>query len=134
MDKKRKFDHIGIAVRDIEDAAGAYSLIFGEGSETEYVEREGVKTKFFKAGETRIELLESAREESAIAKFIEKRGEGLHHIAIEVSDIAKDMAELQERGIIFTKEEPTVGSGGHKVAFIHPKSPKGLLLELIERN
>ena len=132
MEKERKLDYIGIAVKDVEEAERAYSAVFGEGSETEVVEGEGVKTKFFKAGETRIELLGSVREGSAIHRFIEKRGEGLHHIAIKVEDIEGEMARLKEQGLRFTTDEPTMGAGGHKVAFIHPKSLK-ILLELVER-
>ncbi len=134
MEKERKIDHIGIAVKDVEEAGRAYSTVFGGGSETEVVESEGVKTKFFKAGDTRIELLGSVREGSAIQKFIEKRGEGLHHIAIQVEDIEGEMARLKEQGIRFTTDQPTIGAGGHKVTFIHPRSLKGILLEMVEKS
>jgi methylmalonyl-CoA/ethylmalonyl-CoA epimerase len=131
MEVDRKIDHIGIAVKDIHEVERAYSALFGEGSETEVVEGEGVKTKFFKAGDARMELLESAKEGSAIQRSIEKRGEGLHHIAIQVEDIEDEMERLKELGLKFTTERPTTGAGGHKVAFVHPKSLK-ILLELVE--
>ena len=126
-------EHIGIAVKCIEASNDLYVALLGtEPYKGEVVESEGVITSFFKMGDTKIELLEASKPESAIAKFIEKRGEGIHHIAFEVEDIFKSVAELKQRGFIFLSEEPKAGADNKLICFIHPKSANGVLVELCQ--
>jgi len=129
-ERKKEINHIGIAVRSLKDAGERFSMILSEEGQEETVSGEGVKTLIFE--EHRIELLEPISNESAIAKFIEKRGEGLHHIAITVDNIEKKVEELRAHGFVFTAEKPSTGAGGKKVIFIHPKSANGVLVELVE--
>ncbi|MBN2909791.1 methylmalonyl-CoA epimerase [Polycladomyces sp. WAk] len=129
----RQISHIGIAVRSLDEAIPLYRDILGlawEGTET--VESEQVRVAFFRIGETRIELLEPLSPESAIAKHLEKRGEGIHHIALEVSDIERRLSELAEQGVRLIHERPKQGAHNAKVAFLHPKSTGGVLFELCE--
>lgn len=129
----KKIDHIGIAVHSLEETLPIYTDIFQmklEGIET--VESQGVKVAFLHAGNTMIELLEAVTEESAIAKFIEKRGQGIHHIAYQVEGISERIAELKEKGIRMIDETPRPGAHGTNVAFLHPKSAAGVLYELCE--
>lgn len=132
----KKIEHIGIAVKDIELANETYKKLFGYSSyKTEAVESEGVKTSFFKCGESKIELLEATKEDSPIAKFIEKRGEGIHHIAFGVTDIRSEVKRLKKEGFIVLNEEPKRGADNKWVVFLHPKSTNGVLIELCqERN
>jgi methylmalonyl-CoA/ethylmalonyl-CoA epimerase len=130
----KKVDHIGIAVRSIEKALPFYTDVLGlPFLGIEEVESEQVKVAFLQAGEAKIELLEPLSPESAVAKFIEKRGEGIHHVALGVEDITERIRELKEHGIRMIQDAPKRGAGGALVAFIHPKSTGGVLYELCER-
>ena len=127
-------DHIGVAVKSIEDAKRLYHDLLGlnqAGCET--VPEQKVTTAFFPLGETRVELLESTSPEGPIARHLEKRGEGVHHIAIRVENIEEALAELKAKGIQLIDEKPRRGAGGAKIAFLHPKSTFGILVELCER-
>jgi methylmalonyl-CoA/ethylmalonyl-CoA epimerase len=129
----KKIEHIGIAVKDLESANELYARLLGEQPyKQEEVEREGVMTSFFQVGPNKIELLEATKEDSPIAKYIEKRGEGVHHIAFEVEDIRAEMKRLKEDGFRLLSEEPKRGADNKMVAFIHPKSANGVLVELCE--
>ena len=128
-----KIDHIGIAVKDLDAANKTYAALLGaENYKTETVESEGVETSFFRIGESKIELLAATHEESPIAKFIGKRGEGIHHIAFEVEDIKAEMARLKNEGFVLLNEEPKKGADNKLVAFLHPKSSNGVLVELVQ--
>ncbi len=128
-----KIEHIGIAVKDILEANKIYEALLGVAPyKNEKVESEGVKTSFFKCGESKIELLEATKPDSPIAKFIEKRGEGIHHIAFEVADIEAEMVRLQKAGFILLNETPKNGADNKLVAFLHPKSTNGVLIELCQ--
>ncbi|MCK4443151.1 MAG: methylmalonyl-CoA epimerase [Thermoplasmata archaeon] len=129
----KKIHHIGIAVRNLDEALGRYRDQLGfqfEGRET--VESENVEVAIFLIGESRIELLQSTEPGSVISKFIEKRGEGIHHISMEVDDIDESLEELKNAGAPVIDEQPRIGAGGHRVAFVHPKGTSGVLLELID--
>ncbi|MBI3501488.1 MAG: methylmalonyl-CoA epimerase [Bacteroidetes bacterium] len=129
----KKVEHIGIAVKNLKEANKLFSKLFGKNLyKEEKVEHEGVTTSFFQIGETKIELLEASNPESAVAKFIEKRGEGIHHIAYEVEDIKAEMKRLKEAGFIFTRDEPFHGADNKMVCFLHPKSTNGVLVELCQ--
>jgi len=131
----RRIDHIGIAVSSLDDAIKVYRDVLGlELVEVEEVPEEKVKVAMFKAGDSYIELLEPLSEDSAIAKYLQKRGEGIHHIAIGVEDVEKLTEELKERGVRVIYDKPKVVSGGtRKINFIHPKATHGVLLEIVER-
>lgn len=130
----KKVDHIGVAVQSLEKALPFYTEVLGLPLlGVEEVESEMVKVAFLQAGEAKIELLEPTSNESPIAKFIEKRGEGIHHVALGVDSIEVRMKELAEQGIRMIQEKPKVGAGGALVAFMHPKSTGGILYELCER-
>lgn len=131
-----KIEHIGIAVKDLNESNELFSNLFGERHyKTETVETEGVKTSFFKIGENKIELLEATHAKSPIAKFIEKKGEGIHHIAFDVSDIELEIKRLTNLGFKVLNEKPKQGADNKLVAFLHPKSTNGVLIELCqERN
>ncbi|WP_276496568.1 methylmalonyl-CoA epimerase [Pontibacter litorisediminis] len=129
----KNVEHIGIAVRDFSQANALYFKLLGvEPYKTEYVESEGVNTSFFKVGDTKIELLEGTTPESAISKFVEKRGEGIHHIAFEVEDIFAEMERLKSEGFILLNEQPKKGADNKLVCFVHPKSANGVLVELTQ--
>ncbi|OCA86305.1 methylmalonyl-CoA epimerase [Pradoshia sp. D12] len=131
---QKGIDHIGIAVRSISKALPLYEGIFGMVNEgEEIVESQGVRVAFLSTGNTRIELLEPLNESSAVAKFIAKRGEGIHHIALEVSDIKERIKEIKDNGIQLIDEEPRPGAHHTQVAFIHPKSVQGVLVEVLEK-
>ncbi|MDY0039802.1 MAG: methylmalonyl-CoA epimerase [Desulforhabdus sp.] len=133
--KVLKVDHIGIAVKSIEETKKLYHDLLGlshVGSET--VEEQKVTTAFFPVGDTEVELLESTSEDGPIAKYLEKRGEGVQHIAFRVDNIEQALVELKEKGIKLIDEKPRRGAGGAKIAFLHPKSTFGVLVELCERN
>ncbi|MFY9499358.1 MAG: methylmalonyl-CoA epimerase [Tepidanaerobacteraceae bacterium] len=130
----QKIDHLGIAVKSIDAAMKVYTDILGlkvTGIET--VEEQKVKTAFIPVGESKIELLESTSPDGPIAKFIEKRGEGIQHIALRVDNLEAKLKELKEKGVRLIDENPRIGAGGAKIAFIHPKDTKGVLIELCER-
>ena len=128
-----KIEHIGIAVRNIDEANKVYRSLLGEAHyKTEKVESEGVATSFFMCGESKIELLEATKEDSPIAKFIEKKGEGIHHIAFAVTDIKKEVKRLQKEGFRVLNDEPKKGADGKWVVFLHPKSSHGVLVELCQ--
>jgi len=127
----RKIEHIGIAVKDISAANEIFAALFDEEHyKVEAVESEGVSTSFFKVGPNKIELLEGTNPDSPISKFIEKRGEGIHHIAFDVEDIEAEIARLQAKGFTVLNEKPKEGADGKVVAFLHPKSSNGVLVEL----
>ncbi len=126
-------EHIGIAVKDIVSSNDLFSKLLNVAPyKSESVESEGVMTSFFKVNETKIELLEARNPDSAIAKFIEKRGEGIHHIAFEVDDILAEMKRLQGEGFILLNTEPKLGADNKLVCFLHPKSSNGVLVELCQ--
>ncbi|HAI76558.1 MAG TPA: methylmalonyl-CoA epimerase [Microscillaceae bacterium] len=128
-----KVEHIGIAVKDLTQANDLFAKLFGKPHyKVEEVVSEGVNTSFFQVGETKIELLEATQSESAIAKFIEKRGEGIHHIAYEVADIVAEMARLKSEGFTILNETPKRGADNKLVCFLHPKSTQGVLVELCQ--
>ena len=131
--KMNKIEHIGIAVKDLEKSNSLFSLLFGTAPyKTEEVESEGVKTSFFASGPNKIELLESTKPESAIARFIEKKGEGLHHIAFDVPDIREEMKRLKDAGFVLLSEEPKNGADNKLVCFLHPKNTNGVLIEICQ--
>lgn len=128
-----KIEHIGIAVKDLEAANEVYAKLFGKPHyKTETVESEGVSTSFFKVGESKIELLEATSSDSAIAKFIEKKGEGIHHIAYAVEDIKAEMERMKAEGFVVLNDEPKKGADNKLVCFLHPKSTNGVLVELCQ--
>lgn len=129
-----KIDHLGIAVNSIDQGKSFWTDVLGlsfEGSET--VNEQKVTTAFLPVGESEVELLESTAPDGPVAKFIEKRGEGFQHVAFRVENIEQALAELKEKGIRLIDEKPRKGAGGAKIAFLHPKSTNGLLVELCER-
>ncbi len=133
MEHLIRIEHIGIAVKDLATAEALYTKLLGtEPYKREAVESEGVITSFFKTGPNKIELLESTRPDGPIAKAIEKRGEGIHHIAFEVADIRTEMARLKAEGFTLLNEEPKAGADNKLVCFIHPKSAGGVLVELCQ--
>lgn len=128
-----KIEHLGIAVKDLESAEKMYEALLGAPSyKREEVPTEGVTTSFFKCGESKIELLAGTNEDSPITKFVEKRGAGIHHIAYAVDDIRKEIARLKEAGFVPLNEEPRKGADNKWVAFLHPKSAGGVLVELCQ--
>lgn len=128
-----KVNHIGIAVRDIESAVKLYTDVFGLlVAGTEEVPDQKVKVCFIPVGESRVELLEPTDPEGAVAKFIANKGEGIHHIAYEVEDLVKALAICREKGLRLIDETPRRGAGGAMIAFLHPKSTGGVLIELCE--
>ncbi len=130
----KKVDHIGIAVKDLGETLKFYEEVLGIKSiNTEIVEEQRVKVAFLPIGDTEIELLESTEEGGPISKFIEKRGEGIQHIAYRVDNIEKVIEEIKAKGIRMIDEKPRYGAGGAKIAFLHPKSTFGVLIELCER-
>lgn len=128
-----RIEHIGIAVKNIDTSNELFKKLFGKlPYKTEEVLSEGVLTSFFKTGENKIELLESLNSHTAIAKFLDKNGEGIHHIAFEVDDIYKEMKRLKEEGFTLLSEQPKKGADNKWVCFIHPKSCNGVLIELCQ--
>lgn len=133
MDHLNKIEHLGIAVRSLEEGNALYTKIFGVPPyKEEAVESEGVRTSFFKAGPNKIELLEATNPDSPIAKFIEKRGEGLHHIAYAVENIRAEMQRLSAAGFQLLNEEPKAGADNKWVCFLHPRNTGGTLIELCQ--
>ncbi|MBA3806441.1 MAG: methylmalonyl-CoA epimerase [Acidobacteria bacterium] len=128
-----KIEHIGIATRSLDDAIGFWrDALELDVVATEEVAEQGVRVAMLPIGETRVELLEPTSDASPIARFLEKRGAGVHHIAVRVDDIRATLARLKEQGLRLIDEVPRVGAGGCLVAFIHPSSANGVLLELVE--
>lgn len=128
-----KIEHIGIAVKNLDESNKLFSNLFGEAHyKIEDVLSEGVRTSFFKSGPNKIELLEATNSDSPIAKFIEKKGEGIHHIAFAVDDIKSEIERLKTEGFIVLNEEPKRGADNKWVAFLHPKSTNGVLIELCQ--
>src|SRR5499426_3233914 len=132
--KKVKIDHLGIAVSSIDDAVNFWrdglGLLL---KEIEVVEDQGVRVAILPVGESRIELLEATGEETPIGKFIARRGPGIHHLSLEVSDLQAMLGELKNRGVRLIDQEPRVGAGGALIAFIHPSSTGGVLIELAQK-
>ena len=130
-----KVDHIGIATRTLDDSLAVWRDALGlEVDLTEDIETQGVRVAMLAAGETHIELLEPLRDNSPVGKFLEKRGPGIHHIAVRVSDIRASLAALKAKGTRLIDEAPRVGAGGCLVAFVHPSAANGVLLELVQRD
>ena len=128
-----RIEHLGIAVKDLAAANQLYAKLLGtESYKTETVASEGVDTSFFRIGESKIELLQATNPDSAIAKFIEKRGEGIHHVAFEVADIKAEMERLKAEGFILLNDEPKHGADNKLVCFVHPKTANGVLVELTQ--
>ena len=128
-----RIDHIGIAVRNLADSNELFRKLLGEAHyKIENVDSEKVATSFFHIGESKIELLEASDPDSPIAKFIEKRGEGIHHIAFEVADIRAEIERLEAAGFVPLNREPKHGADNKLVAFLHPKSSNGVLVELCQ--
>lgn len=126
-------EHIGIAVNDLSISVPLFEkLLNSQCYKTETVETEQVNTAFFKTGQTKIELLQSRSADGVIAKFIERKGEGIHHIAFEVTDIVAEMKRLQEEGFVLLNETPKQGADNKLVCFLHPKGTNGVLVELCE--
>lgn len=128
-----KIEHIGIAVKDLEASNLLFEKLLGKPHyKTEEVASEGVRTSFFKSGENKVELLEALDPDSPVAKFIEKKGEGIHHIAFEVDDIKSELKRLDAEGFRVLNKEPKRGADNKLVAFLHPKSANGVLVELCQ--
>jgi len=130
-----KIDHLGIAVNSIDEGKKFWSDVLGlafEGAET--VEEQKVTTAFFPVSESEVELLESTSPDGPVAKYIEKRGAGIQHVAFRVADIDAALSELKEKGVKLIDQEPRIGAGGARIAFLHPKATGGVLVELCERN
>ena len=129
----RKIEHIGIAVKNLDNSNTLFAKLFGEAHyKIEDVLTEGVKTSFFQVGPNKIELLEATNPDSPIAKFIEKKGEGIHHIAFDVEDIVAEIARLKAEGFTVLNETPKKGADNKIVCFLHPKSTNGVLVELCQ--
>jgi methylmalonyl-CoA/ethylmalonyl-CoA epimerase len=129
----KKIEHIGIAVNSLEVSNLVFEKLFGAPAyKSELLESEGVQTSFFRNGPNKIELLEATHPESPIAKFLEKKGEGIHHIAFEVEDIDSEIARLKAEGFVVLDEIPKKGADNKWVAFLHPKTTNGVLIELCQ--
>lgn len=128
-----KIEHIGIAIKSLETSDNLFAKLLGKSNyKQESVEREGVTTSFYQLAESKIELLEATNPESPIAKFIDKKGEGIHHIAFGVEDIRAEIERLKAEGFVFISEEPKDGADNKLVVFLHPKSTNGVLVELCQ--
>lgn len=128
-----KLEHVGIAVKSLGVSDELFEKLLGKNSyKNETVEREGVTTSFYKTGDSKIELLEAGNTESPIAKFIEKKGEGIHHLAFGVENIYDEIKRLKKEGFQFISEEPKDGADNKLVAFLHPKSTNGVLVEICQ--
>lgn len=131
--KMKKIEHIGIAVKDIQASNKLFASLLGKPPyKQELVESENVITSFFETGESKIELLQATHADSAIAKFIEKKGEGIHHIAFAVADIFLEIERLKEEGFIMIHEKPKKGADNKLIAFLHPKNTNGVLVEICQ--
>lgn len=129
----KRIYHLGYAVEDLEAAADFYRTHFGaEPGEPETVEEQGITATMFRVGESTIELLQPTRPDSPVGKFLAKQGEGFHHVAFAVEDLEAALSQLKESGVELIDEEPRVGAGGMRMAFVHPKGAFGVLTELVE--
>ncbi|AWG21083.1 methylmalonyl-CoA epimerase [Flavobacterium faecale] len=129
----KKIEHIGIAVKNLEDSNLLFEKLLGTAPyKLEEVVSEGVQTSFFISGPNKIELLAATHPNSAIAKFLEKKGEGIHHIAFEVSDIDQEIIRLKSEGFVFVDEIPKIGADNKRIVFLHPKNTNGVLIELCQ--
>jgi methylmalonyl-CoA/ethylmalonyl-CoA epimerase len=129
----RKIEHIGIAVRDLQKSNELFAKLLGkEHFKTETVEGESVTTSFFQVGDSKLELLQATNESSAILKFIDRKSEGVHHIAFEVEDIEKEVRRLKAEGFEILNETPKLGADDKLVVFLHPRSTNGVLIELCQ--
>ncbi len=126
-----RLDHVGIAVKSIAAARGVYELLGATVGQEETVEHEQVRVAMIPMGESRVELLEPVGEESAVGRFLAKRGEGLHHIAVKVADVDAIFARLKENGMRLSSDQVRVGAGGHRYFFVHPASAGGVLVEIV---
>jgi methylmalonyl-CoA/ethylmalonyl-CoA epimerase len=130
----KRLAHIGIAVNSLEKSSGLFAKLFGKNrGHSEEVADQNVKASFFKIGDSGIELLEPTSPDSSIAKFIEKRGEGVHHLSFEVDDIDREIERLQKEGFQMVDQKPRVGADGYRIAFLHPKSTNGVLIEISQK-
>jgi methylmalonyl-CoA epimerase len=127
-----RIDHLGVAVKSLAEARAFYEALGLQVTQEETVEHERVRTAMLPLGESRIELLEPTEEDSAVGRFLAKRGEGLHHVALQVENIEATMQRLRERGVRLTSEQVQVGAGGHLYFFVHPASAGGVLLEIVQ--
>ncbi|MDX2047810.1 MAG: methylmalonyl-CoA epimerase [Chitinophagaceae bacterium] len=128
-----RVEHIGIAVKSLKESVPLFEALLNTPCyKTEMVESEKVNTAFFKPGESKIELLESTDEDGVIARYVEKKGEGIHHIAFEVKDIYKEIKRLKEKGFMILNEQPKKGADNKLVCFLHPKSTNGVLIEICQ--
>lgn len=128
-----KLEHIGIAVKNLDKANQLFAQLLGKAHyKIEEVASEGVRTSFFELGGVKIELLEATHAHSPIAKFIEKRGEGLHHLAFEVTDVTKSIQSYSDKGFLLLSDQPKPGADNKQIVFIHPKSTNGVLVELCQ--
>lgn len=129
----RKIEHLGIAVKSIEDSNNLFERLLGVAPyKEEIIDKEQVKTSFFRVGNNKIELVQSLQSDSVISKFIEKKGEGIHHVAFDVPDIKAEMTRLKEQGFKLVSEEPYKGADNKLVCFVHPKTAGGILVELCQ--
>lgn len=129
-----KIDHLGIAVKDMEQAGAFWESTLGLiSSRSETIDEQKVNVTIFPVGESRVEFLESTDPDGPVAKYLEKRGEGVQHVAFLVEDIEETLKEMKEKGIVLIDEKPRIGAGGARIAFLHPKSTNGVLVELCER-
>ena len=128
-----KIDHIGIAVKNLAESAKLYEMLGIQSTGSEVVAEQQVKVSFFPVGDSEIELLQSTSPDGPIARYIEKNGEGIQHLALRVDNIEAALEELKANGIRLIDEKPRYGAGGAKIAFVHPKSTGGILLELSQR-
>ena len=128
-----RIHHLGYAVHDLKAATSFYQTHFGAEPEApEEVEEQGITASMFRVGESRVEILQPTREDSPVGKFLRKRGEGFHHVAFQVDDLDEALGELKADGVELIDEEPRIGAGGVRMAFIHPKGAFGVLTELVE--
>ena len=129
----KKIEHVGIAVKDLNKSNSLFKKLLGEASyKTETVEAEAVTTSFFKLGNQKIELLQAMTSNSPVSKFLNKRGEGMHHLALHVEDIHKEIQRLEKEGFSFVSKTPTKGADNKMIIFLHPKTTNGVLIELCQ--
>ena len=129
----KKIEHVGIAVKDLNKSNSLFKKLLGEASyKTETVEAEAVTTSFFKLGDQKIELLQAETSNSPVSKFLNKRGEGMHHLALHVEDIHKEIQRLEKEGFSFVSKTPTKGADNKMIVFLHPKTTNGVLIELCQ--
>ena len=129
----KKIEHVGIAVKDLKKSNKLFKKLLGQTSyKTETVESENVTTSFFKIGEQKIELLKSTAENSSVSRFLDRRGEGMHHLALHVEDIPKEIQRLENEGFSFVSKSPVKGADNKMIVFLHPKTTNGVLIELCQ--